>query len=42
MEIGEETFNIKDKQVVRVNALICVLQANEHNYAKSLWNDEEA
>ena len=35
-------FNIKDKQVVRANALVCVLQANEYNYAKFLWDDEEA
>ena len=27
---------------MRANALVCVLQANEYNYAKSLWDDEEA
>ena len=27
---------------MRVNALICVLQANKYKYAKFLWDDEEA
>ena len=27
---------------MRANALVCVLQANEYNYAKGLWDDEEA
>ena len=27
---------------MRANALVCVLQANEYNYAKSLWDDKEA
>ena len=35
-------FSHKDKQNLKVNALVCVLQANEYNYAKSLWDDEEA
>jgi hypothetical protein len=26
---------------MRANALVCVLQANEYNYAKSLWDDEK-
>ena len=35
-------FNIKDKQVVRANAFVYVFQANEYNYAKSLWNYEDS
>jgi hypothetical protein len=34
-------FKNKDKQDLKANAFICVLQANEYNYAKSLWDDEE-
>ncbi len=34
-------FNNKDNEGIKANALVCVLQANEYNYAKFLWDDEE-
>ena len=38
----KKKFNHKDKKNLKANALVCILQANEYNYAKFLWDDEEA